>query len=91
MCGNGRSTLLWDMTIRCDQAIEARRPHIVFVDKDTREVKIIDIVSWRHSDEEEKNGEIPADKGRDRETMKYEKSLCGTSCNWCLGKVFQWF
>ena len=31
------------MTIRCDQAIEARRPYIVFVDKDTREVKIVDI------------------------------------------------
>ena len=31
------------MTIQCDQAIEARRPDIVFVDKDTREVKIVDI------------------------------------------------
>ena len=43
MCGNGRCKLLWDMTIRCDQAIEARMPDIVFAEKDTREVKIVDM------------------------------------------------
>ena len=43
VCENKRHKLLWDMTIQCDQAIEARRPDIVFVDMETREVKIVDV------------------------------------------------
>ena len=43
MCENERCKLLWDVTIQCDQATEARRPDIVFLDMETREVKIVDI------------------------------------------------
>ena len=76
------------MTIQCDQATEARRPDIVFVDKETREVKMVDIA-------------ITGDTQMKRKTVeKYqllkdeigsEKSLCGPSCSWCLGNGFQCF
>ena len=35
------SKILWDFTIQCDRKIEARRPNIVFIDKEEREVVII--------------------------------------------------
>ena len=35
--------ILWDFTVQCDRKIEARRPHIVFIDKKEREVVIIDV------------------------------------------------
>ena len=74
VCENERYKLLWDMTIQWDQAIEARRPDNVFVDKETREVKIVDNGnSWRHSGEAEigrKNWEIPVAKGRNQEAME---------------------
>ena len=35
--------LLWDFTIQCDRMVEARRPDIVFVDKNKRETKILDV------------------------------------------------
>ena len=34
--------VLWDFTVQCDRKIEARRPYIVFIDKE-REVVIIDV------------------------------------------------
>ena len=66
------------MTINCAQAIEVSWPDIVFGDRgqDSRYSNF-----WRHSGEEEKNGEISAAKGRNQETMEYEKSLCGPSCS----------
>ena len=33
--------ILWDFTIQCDQKIEARRPDIVFIDKNKREIVMI--------------------------------------------------
>ena len=40
---NENYKILWDMMIQCDQNIQARRPDIVFIDKRTKEAKIIDI------------------------------------------------
>ncbi|XP_063599183.1 uncharacterized protein LOC134775554 [Penaeus indicus] len=40
---NTNYKILWDVMIQCDREIEARRPDIVVVDKQKREVKIIDI------------------------------------------------
>ena len=35
--------ILCDFTVHCDQKIEARRPDIFFIDKEEREVVIIDV------------------------------------------------
>ena len=37
------SKILWDFTIQCDRKIKARRPGFVFIDKEEREVVIIDV------------------------------------------------
>ena len=44
MLENENCKLLWDFTIQCDRMVEARRPHIVFMDKKKREIKILDVV-----------------------------------------------
>ena len=52
--------ILWDFTVQCDRKIEARRPDIVFIDKE-REVVIIDVA-------------IPGDDSvKDEELEKVEK------------------
>ena len=40
---NANYKILWDVMIQCDKEIEARRRDIVVVDKQRREVKIIDV------------------------------------------------
>ena len=46
---NERCKILWDMTIQCDHIIEARRPDIVVVEKDSNKAIIVDIASpWDH-------------------------------------------
>ena len=37
--------ILWDMTIQCDHHIEARRPDIIAMEKDSKKALIIDIAS----------------------------------------------
>eukprot|EP00795_Rhopilema_esculentum_P009699 gene9699-biopygen2667 len=39
---NHKFKLLWDFMIQCDRVVEARRPDIVVVDKEKKDVKIID-------------------------------------------------
>ena len=52
--------ILWDFTVQCDRKREARRPDIVFIDKE-REVVIIDVA-------------IPGDERvKDKELEKVEK------------------
>ena len=34
--------VMWDFNVQCDRMVEARRPNIIFVDKQAREAKIID-------------------------------------------------
>ena len=34
---------LWNFTVQCDRKIEARRPDVVFIDKNEKEVVIIDV------------------------------------------------
>ena len=52
--------ILWDFTVQCDRKIEARRPDIVFVNKE-REVVMIDVA-------------IPGDdRVKDKEPEKLEK------------------
>ena len=61
MVESENSKILWDFTIQCHRKIEARRPGIVFIDKEEREVVIIDVV-------------IPAnDRVKDKELEKVEK------------------
>ena len=53
--------VLWDFNVQCDRMVEARRPDIIFVDKQAREAKIIDIA-------------IPGDaRVKDKELEKIEK------------------
>ena len=52
---------MWDFTVQCDWKIEARRPHIVFIDKKESEVVIIDFA-------------IPGDdRVKDKELEKLQK------------------
>ena len=37
--------ILWDMTIQCDHHVEARRPDIIVMEKDSKKALIIDIAS----------------------------------------------
>ena len=47
---NERRKILWVMTIQCDHVIEARRPDIVAVEKESNKVIIVDIASpWDQS------------------------------------------
>ena len=43
MVENERCKILWDMNIQCDYVIEARRPDIVVVDRESNKVIIVDI------------------------------------------------
>ena len=36
--------VLWDFSVQCDRMVEARRPDIIFVDKQAKVAKIINIV-----------------------------------------------
>ena len=36
---------LWDFNVQCDRMVEARRPDIIFVDKQAMDAKIIDIAT----------------------------------------------
>ena len=45
MVENKRCKILWDITIQCDHVIEARRPDIVVVDRESNKVIIVDIAS----------------------------------------------
>ena len=46
---NERCQILWDMNIQCDHVIEARRPDIVVVDRESNKVIIVNIASpWDH-------------------------------------------
>ena len=42
---NKRCKILWDMTIQCDHVIEARRPDIVVVEKESNKAIIVDLAS----------------------------------------------
>ena len=58
---NERCKILWDITIHCDHVIEARRPDIVIVEKESNKAIIVDIASpWDH-------------RGHDKEMEKIEK------------------
>ena len=53
--------ILWDFTVQCDRKIEARRPDIVFIDKNESEVVVIDVA-------------IPGDdRVKDKKLEKLEK------------------
>ena len=46
---NEKCKILWDMTIQYDHVIEARRPDIVFLEKENNKAIIVDIASpWDH-------------------------------------------
>ena len=48
MLENEGFSFLWDFNVKCDRKVEARRPDIVFVNKQAKEAMIID-VGRRHS------------------------------------------
>ena len=61
MVENEGFKVLWDFNVQCDRMVEARRSDIIFVDKQAREAKIIDIA-------------IPGDaRVKDKELEKIEK------------------
>ena len=43
MVENTGIKVLWNFNVQCDRMVEARRPEIIFVDKQAKEAKIIDI------------------------------------------------
>ena len=70
--------MLWDFNIQCDHIIEARRPVIVFVGKDDKVLKIIDVT-------------VPADcRVNSKESQKIEKYQVlkrEISTMWAMRKV----
>ena len=53
--------VLWDFNVQCDRMVEARRPDIVFVNKQAKEAMIIDVA-------------IPGDvRLKDKQLEKIEK------------------
>ena len=75
---NCKIKLLWDFMIQCDRVVEARRPDIVVVDKEKKDVKIIDIA-------------IPGDnrvKGKEQEKIeKYQPLKEQIGKLWNMEKV----
>ena len=70
--------ILWDFTVQCDRKIEARRPDIVFIDKNESEVVVIDVAI---------SGD---DRVKDKELEKLEKYQLlkdETAQVWCMRKV----
>ena len=66
------------MNVQYDHVIEVRRPGILFINKEEKEVKVIDVAvsgDMREKDRVKKNGRISIVKGRDLETLGYEKSV----------------
>ena len=63
--------ILWDMTIQCDHYIEARRPDILVVEKESKKALIIDIASPGDCNVGEKESEkIEKYQDLKREIMK---------------------
>ena len=54
---NERSKILWDVCIQCEHVIEARRPDIVFINKEGKNCFIVDIAIPGDSRLDEKEGE----------------------------------
>ena len=64
---NEKCTILWDMTIQCDHVIEARRPHVVVVEKENNKAIILGIASpWdcREDEKIEKYQDLKREIGR---------------------------
>ena len=44
MIENGRCKILWGFTAQTDHVIQARRPNMIVVDKETNKARVIDFV-----------------------------------------------
>ena len=69
----------WDFNIQCDRMVEARRPDIVFVDKQAKEAKIIDITILgdarvKDKELEKSNREVLISSRRNRKVVETEES-----------------
>ena len=63
--------VLWDVTIQCDNIIEARRPVIVVVEKECNNAIIADIASpWDHIVYEKESEKIEKYQDLKRESRK---------------------
>ena len=75
------------MTIKCDHIIEARRPVIVVVEKESNKAIIVDIASpWDHrvyEKESEKVEKYQDLKREMRKSMGYQTCGTGTGSGWC--------
>ena len=70
--------ILWDFTVQCDRKIEARRPDIVFIDKNESEVVVIDVAI--SGDDRVKDKEL-------EELEKYQLLKDETAQVWRMRKV----
>ena len=67
----------WDFDIQCDRTVEARRPDIVFVDKQAKEAKIIYIpgdARVKDKELEKSNREVLISSRRNRKVVETEES-----------------
>ena len=75
------------MTSQCDHIIEARRPVIVVVEKESNKAIIVDIASpWDHRVYEKESEKVEKYQDLKRETRKsmgYYTCGSGTGSGWC--------
>ena len=79
MVENTGFKVLWDFKIQCDRMVEATRLDIVFVDKQAKEAKIIDIAipgdaSVKDKELEKSQREVLISSRRNGEVVEAEES-----------------
>ena len=85
--------ILWNFNTYTDHHISARRPDIVYIDKNARIVSVIDIaVPAEHhvKDKEMEKIDKYQDLFRDSAVMEYENG-CSPSCCWNFGSCIHTF
>ena len=79
--------VLQDVAIQCDHIIEARRPVIVVVEKESNKAIIVDIASpWDHRVYEKESEKVEKYQDLKREIRKfmwYQTCGSGTCSGWC--------
>ena len=92
---NEEIKVLWDINIRCDNLVEARRPDLIVIDKKEQKGIIIYIVvpaDVRVEEKKRKSGKVPGFKKRDQKIVEIEKCRncpCSDRGPWkCLYRIW---
>ena len=87
--------VLWDFSVQCNRMVEARRPDIIFVDKQAREGEDHrHRYPWRCTSKRQRAGEnreVPTSSRRNRKDVEAVESDGCTNCDRTLGAVSDMF